>query len=100
MTVMLESLFHLSENRTSVRTEVLAGTTTFATLAYIIFVQPTVLSAAGMDFGVVFVATCVASGIGTLMMAVFASYPIAVAPAMGYNFYFAFVVVVGTGVSW
>mgnify|MGYP002855392747 FL=1 len=97
---MLESLFHLSENRTSIRTEVLAGATTFATLAYIIFVQPTVLSAAGMDFGAVFVATCIASGIGTLMMAVFANYPIAVAPAMGHNFYFAFVVVVGAGVSW
>ena len=100
MNAWLESLFALSENRTSVRTEALAGVTTFVTLAYIIFVQPAVLSAAGMDFGAVFVATCVASGIATLMMAVFANYPIAVAPAMGHNFYFAFTVVLATGIPW
>ena len=94
MSRLLERLFHLSENGTSVRTEILAGSTTFFTLAYIIFVQPTVLSAAGMDFGSVFVATCLASGIATLMMAFFANYPIAVAPAMGHNFYFVFTVVV------
>jgi len=96
----LESLFRLSENQTSFRTEVLAGTTTFVTLAYIIFVQPAVLSAAGMDFGAVFVATCISSGIATLMMAAFANYPIAVAPAMGHNFYFAFTVVIATGLAW
>ena len=100
MNAWLESLFDLSENRTSVRTEVLAGVTTFVTLAYIIFVQPAVLGAAGMDFGAVFVATCVASGIATLMMAAFANYPIAVAPAMGHNFYFAFTVVLATGIPW
>ena len=76
----LDAFFQLSERRTSVRTEMLAGATTFATVAYIIFVQPAVLSAAGMDFGAVFVATCLASGIATLMMAAFANYPIAVAP--------------------
>lgn len=97
---MLDSWFHLAENRTSVRTEVLAGVTTFLTLAYIIFVQPAVLSAAGMDFGAVLVATCLASGIATLLMACFANYPIAVAPAMGHNFYFAFSVVVGMKVPW
>ena len=97
---LLDSLFQLSRNRTSIRIEVLAGGTTFVTLAYIIFVQPAVLSAAGMDFGAVFVATCVASGTATLLMALFANYPIAVAPAMGHNFYFAFSVVVATGVSW
>ena len=96
----LETLFRLAEHGTSVRTEILAGTTTFSTLAYIIFVQPAVLSAAGMDFGAVFVATCVASGIATAMMAVFSNYPIAVAPAMGHNFYFAFTVVVAGGVPW
>ena len=77
MNAFLDSLFRLSENQTSVRTEFLAGVTTFFTLSYIIFVQPAVLSAAGMDFGAVFVATCVASGLATLMMASFANYPIA-----------------------
>jgi AGZA family xanthine/uracil permease-like MFS transporter len=100
MRQVLERLFHLSEYGTTVRTEVLAGSTTFFTLAYIIFVQPTVLSAAGMDFGSVFVATCIGSGIATLMMAVFANYPIAVAPAMGHNFYFVFTVVVAGGIPW
>ena len=100
MTETLERLFRLSENGTTVRTEILAGSTTFFTLAYIIFVQPAVLSATGMDFGAVFVATCLASGIATLMMAFFANYPIAVAPAMGHNFYFAFTVVVAGGVAW
>ena len=99
MTHTLERLFHLSEQGTTVRTEFLAGSTTFLTLAYIIFVQPTVLSAMGMDFGAVFVATCVASGVATTMMAFFANYPIAVAPAMGHNFYFAFTVVVAGGVA-
>ncbi len=92
---VLERLFHLSEHRTTVRTEIVAGVTTFLTMAYIIFVQPTVLGAAGMDFGAVLVATCLASGIATLLMAFLANYPIAVAPAMGHNFFFAFTVVVG-----
>ena len=96
----LENLFHLSAHGTTARTELLAGSTTFFTLAYIIFVQPTVLSAAGMDFGAVFVATCVASGVASVLMALFANYPIAVAPAMGHNFYFAFTVVVASGVAW
>ena len=95
-----DRFFGLSEHRTTVRTELLAGVTTFSTLAYIIFVQPAVLDAAGMDFGAVFVATCVASGIATTMMAFFANYPIAVAPAMGHNFYFAFTVVLAGGVPW
>ncbi len=96
----LDALFRLTEHGTTVRTELLAGSTTFCTLAYIIFVQPAVLSAAGMDFGAVFVATCLASGIATILMAAFANYPIAVAPAMGHNFYFAFAVVVAGGVDW
>ena len=97
---MLERYFHLAAERTDVRTEVLAGVTTFLTMAYIIFVQPTVLSAAGMDFGAVLVATCLASAIATLMMGLTANYPIAVAPAMGHNFFFAYTVVVGMHVPW
>ncbi len=97
---MLDRLFHLSEQGTSVRTEALAGVTTFLTMAYIVFVQPALLERAGMDFGAVLVATCVASGLATLLMAWFANYPIAVAPAMGHNFFFVFGVVLGLKVPW
>jgi AGZA family xanthine/uracil permease-like MFS transporter len=97
---MLERLFSLSAAGTTVRTEVVAGATTFFTMAYIIFVQPTVLSAAGMDRGAVLTATCLASAIATLIMALSANYPIAVAPAMGHNFFFAFTVVVAGGTPW
>ncbi len=97
---MLERLFHLSAAGTSVRTEVLAGTTTFLTMAYIIFVQPAVLGAAGMDSGAVLTATCLASAAATLIMAFAANYPIAVAPAMGHNFFFAFTVVIAGGTPW
>lgn len=97
---MIERLFQLRASRTTVRTEALAGITTFLTMAYIIFVQPTVLAAAGMDFGAVMVATCLASAIGTLLMGLLANYPIAVAPAMGHNFFFAFTVCVGMKVPW
>jgi AGZA family xanthine/uracil permease-like MFS transporter len=101
----LERRFQLSRHGTRVRTEILAGATTFATLSYILFVQPAVLEAAGMDFGAVLWATCLASALGTLLMAFMANYPIAVAPAMGHNFYFAFTVcgavaVGGMGYSW
>src|ERR1700740_2253052 len=97
---MLERQFALTANGTTGRTEVLAGLTTFLTMAYIIFVQPTVLSAAGMDRGAVLTATCLASAIGTLLMALLANYPIAVPPAMGHNFFFAFTVVVAGGTPW
>jgi len=97
---MLERLFRLRENGTTVRAEVLAGATTFATLSYIIFVQPAVLAQAGMDFGAVMTATCLASAFATLLMGVLANYPIAVAPAMGHNFFFAFTVVAGMGIPW
>ncbi|MEX2661041.1 MAG: NCS2 family permease, partial [Vicinamibacterales bacterium] len=97
---MLERLFHLTDHRTTVRTELVAGVTTFLTMAYIIFVQPTVLSAAGMDFGAVLTATCLASAIATLMMAFLANYPIAVAPAMGHNFFFAYTVCIAMQVPW
>jgi AGZA family xanthine/uracil permease-like MFS transporter len=97
---MLERLFHLTELRTTVRTEVLAGVTTFLTMAYILFVQPAVLGAAGMDRGAVLAATCIASAVATLLMALLANYPIGVAPAMGHNFFFAFTVVVAGGTPW
>jgi len=97
---MLEKLFHLRALGTTVRTEILAGVTTFLAMAYIIFVQPTVLSAAGMDRGAVLTATCLASALATLLMAFLANYPIAVAPAMGHNFFFAFTVVVAGGTPW
>jgi AGZA family xanthine/uracil permease-like MFS transporter len=97
---VLERWFDLRTQGTSVRTEVLAGCTTFLALAYIVFVQPAVLGAAGMDFGAVMAATCLASAFATLLMAWLANYPIAVAPAMGHNFYFAFAVVVGMKVPW
>ena len=89
---MLEKYFSLSANNTSVRTEVLAGVTTFLTMAYIIFVNPAILANAGMDKNAVFVATCLAAAIASVMMGVIANYPIALAPGMGLNAYFAFTV--------
>src|SRR5256885_3770657 len=97
---MLEQLFKLSENNTTVRTEIVAGITTFLTMAYIIFVNPDILSKAGMPFGAVFTATCVAAAIGCLLMAFLANYPIALAPGMGMNAYFAFTVVGSKHFSW
>ena len=90
---MLERFFKLSENHTTLRTESLAGLTTFLTMAYIIFVQPAVLGACGMNAGAVFVATCLATAFGTLLMGLMTNYPIAQAPAMGHNFFFAFAAV-------
>ncbi|MBI5787857.1 MAG: NCS2 family permease [Candidatus Schekmanbacteria bacterium] len=84
--------FPIKERGSDVRTEIIAGVTTFLTLSYIVFVQPAVLSACGMDMGAVMVATCVASAIATILMGLLANYPIALAPAMGHNFYFAFTV--------
>src|SRR5947208_15046283 len=97
---MLEQVFKLSENKTNVRTEIVAGVTTFLTMAYIIFVNPAILAEAKMPFGAVFAATCVAAAIGCLLMAFLANYPIALAPGMGLNAYFAFGVVGGMGYSW
>ncbi|HVH28832.1 MAG TPA: NCS2 family permease [Vicinamibacterales bacterium] len=96
----LEHRFALTANGTTVRTEVLAGLTTFLTMAYIIFVQPTVLAAAGMDAGAVLTATCLSTAFATTLMALLANYPIAVAPAMGHNFFFAYSVVIGMKVPW
>ena len=96
----LEKFFHLKENNTDVKTEVMAGITSFMTMAYILAVNPNILSAAGMDHGAVFTATAVASFLGTLCMALFANYPFALAPGMGLNAYFAYTVVLGMGYSW
>ena len=97
---MLEALFKLGENKTNVRTEIVAGITTFLTMAYIIFVNPAILGAAKMPVSAVFVSTCVAAAIGCLLMAFLANYPIALAPGMGLNAYFAFGVVGGMGYTW
>jgi AGZA family xanthine/uracil permease-like MFS transporter len=101
----IEGFFQLRAQGTDVRTEVVGGATTFVTLSYIIFVQPAVLSTTGMDPGAVMAATCLSSAFATLLMGVWANYPIAVAPAMGHNFYFAFMVAGpvtagGLGYSW
>ena len=97
---MLKKVFKLKENHTDVKTEILAGITTFMTMAYILAVNPSILSAAGMDQGAVFTATALASLIGTLCMAIFANYPFALAPGMGLNAYFAYTVVIGMNYSW
>ena len=97
---MLEQFFKLKENRTDVKTEVMAGITTFMTMAYILAVNPNILSAAGMDANAVLIATALASFVGTALMALLANYPFALAPGMGLNAYFAFTVVLGKGYSW
>lgn len=97
---MLERTFQLSAHGTNVKTELLAGLSTFLTMAYIIFVNPDILSAAGMPKGAVFVATCLAAALGSAIMGFYANYPIAMAPGMGLNAYFAFAVVQGMGISW
>ncbi len=96
----MEKFFKLDENRTTVKTEVIAGFTTFMTMAYILAVNPNILSAAGMDAKAVLLATALASFVGTLLMAVLANYPFALAPGMGLNAYFAYTVVIGMGYSW
>src|SRR6188474_1304689 len=96
----LDRQFALTENGTTVRTEFVAGVTTFLTMVYIVFVNPDILSNAGMDKGAVFVATCLAAAISTLIMALYANYPIALAPGMGLNAFFAFTLVIGYKYSW
>jgi len=97
---MLEKYFKLSENKTSVKTEVLAGLTTFMTMAYILAVNPDILGATGMDKGAVFTATALSALVATLVMALYAKLPFALAPGMGLNAFFAFTVVLGMGHSW
>ena len=97
---MLEKLFKLRENGTDAKTEVMAGITTFMTMAYILAVNPSILSATGMDSGAIFTSTALAAMIGTFLMAFFANYPFALAPGMGLNAYFAYTVVIGMGYTW
>ena len=96
----LDKIFQLKENHTDVKTEVIAGVTTFMTMAYILAVNPSIMSAAGMDSGAIFTATALASMIATLCMAAFANYPFVLAPGMGLNAYFAYTVVINMGYSW
>ena len=97
---MLEKLFSLRENQTTVQTEIVAGFTTFLAMAYIVFVNPNILSTTGMDKGAVIVSTCLAAAFGCLVMAFWANWPVGTAPGMGLNAFFAFTVVQGMGWSW
>lgn len=97
---MLEKYFELSARKTDVKTEVMAGITTFMTMAYILFVNPSILGSAGMDKNAVLLATALGAGIVTIMMGVFVNYPIALAPGMGLNAFYAFTVIIGMGVPW
>ncbi|SFD26271.1 NCS2 family permease [Massilia yuzhufengensis] len=97
---MLDKFFQLTQSGTNVRTELLAGLTTFLTMVYIIFVNPSILGDAGMPRESVFVATCIVAALGTAVMGLYANYPIAMAPGMGLNAYFAYAVVLGMGIAW
>lgn len=97
---LLEKTFHLSEQGTTVKREILAGLTTFVSMAYILFVNPSILGAAGMDKGAVFTATALSAILGSVLMAFLANYPIAVAPGLGDNAFFTFSVVLGIRISW
>ncbi len=97
---MLENLFHITENKTTVRRELLAGLTTFMTMAYVVVVNPRILSEAGMPVDGVLFATCISAAIATLIMGVWANYPIALAPGMSLNAYFTYSIVLGLGVPW
>lgn len=96
----MDRFFSLAARGTTARTEILAGATTFLTMAYILVVNPAILSQAGIDPGAAFVATCLAAAIGSALMGLWANFPIALAPGMGLNAYFAFAVVLGRGVPW
>ena len=96
----IEKCFKLKENKTTFKTELMAGLTTFMTMAYILVVNPSILSTTGMDAGALLTATCIASALGTFFMAFFANYPFVLAPGMGLNAYFAYTVVLGMGYDW
>ena len=96
----LDKIFHLKENHTDVKTEVMAGITTFMTMAYILAVNPNILSASGMDRGSVFTATALSAFIATCLMALLSNYPFVLAPGMGLNAYFTYTVVLGMGYTW
>ena len=97
---MLERLFDLRGRGTTLRTEVLAGLTTFVTMAYIVAVNPAILGTAGMPVAAVAVATCLASGFGSILMGLLSNYPLALAPGMGLNAFFTYTVVKGMGLPW
>src|SRR5262245_45869275 len=97
---LLDSYFRRTEHGTTVRTELIAGVTTFLTMVYIVFVKPQILDNGGMDKGAVFVATCIAAAVSTLVMGLYANYPIALAPGMGLNAFFAFTVVLSYKYTW
>ena len=97
---MLNKIFKLEERNTNFKTEIIAGISTFFTLSFIIAVNPAILSDAGIDFAAGFVATIIASALGCFMIGIWAGWPVAIAPGMGLNAYFAYVVVLGYGFSW
>src|SRR6202162_2786062 len=97
---LLERVFHLSENHTTIRRELLAGLTTFMTMAYVVVVNPRILSEAGMPIEGVLFATCISAALATLIMGFWANYPIALAPGMSLNAYFTYSIVLGRGVPW
>ena len=96
----LAKFFHLEQHNTDVKTEIIAGITTFLTMVYIVFVNPSILGVAGMDTQVVFVTTCLIAAFGSIFMGLVANLPVALAPAMGLNAFFAYVVVSKIGLSW
>ena len=97
---MIEKYFAIADRGSTIRKEVVAGFTTFLAMSYIIFVNPDILANAGMDPGSVFVATCLSAAIGTLIMGLYANFPIAIAPGMGLNAFFTYGVVLGMGIPW
>ena len=97
---MLEKLFKLNENKTNVKTEIIAGITTFMTMAYILFLNPNILGVTGMDKNAVFFATAISAGFVTIAMGLVANFPIALAPGMGLNALFATVALAGVGMPW
>ncbi len=97
---LLDRFFKLTEHRTSLKTEVIAGITTFFTMVYIIFVNPSIMAIAGVDQGAAFVATCVGAALGCFLMGLYANWPVGLAPGMGLNAFFTFTVVGDMGYSW
>ena len=97
---VVETVFHISENKTTVKRECLAGLTIFVSMAYILFVNPSILGAAGMDHGAVFTATALSAIVGCLLMGLLANYPIAIAPGLGDNAFFTYSVVLAMGIPW
>ena len=100
MKSVLENFFSVSEHQTSIEKEILAGVTTFITMAYIIFVNPQMMAQAGMDYGAIFVGTCLAAAVACLFMGLFANWPVGLAPGMGLNAFFTYTVVGEMGYSW